>query len=470
MPSPSNLISSAKPKKDAIALIAVSENELETVLQSLGEASSAWAEANKFDGGKGKVCLLPGEGGKISKALVGTGKNAPASDDCWWIADSIKHLPDGDYFFADKLDAETQASAALGWALTQYQFDRYREASGDQKKLVGLSKAVVTDTKRQIDAICLVRDLVNTPAEDMGPADLQDATEALAEEFGGTCATIVGEDLLDENFPAIHAVGRAAAEGREPRIIDLRWGDADAPALTLVGKGVCFDTGGLDIKPSAGMRMMKKDMGGAAHVLGLARLIMASKLKINLRVLISAVENVVSGNSYRPGDVVHTRKGLTVEIGNTDAEGRVVLCDALALACEEEQPALLMDFATLTGAARIALGGDLPATYSSDDDLWNTLETAAEQTKDPLWRLPLWQPYKRNLASSIADIGNVADSGFAGSITAALYLQQFVAEETPWVHVDVFAWNQKTRPGRPAGGEAQGIRASFMAIKSYLGV
>lgn len=469
MPSSSNFVSSAKPKDDAIALLPVSKESLETTLKHLGASSSAWVKANGFDGSKGTACLLPRKDGNIEKVLIGTGKASPAPHDCWWIAGCVKHLPDGDYFLADKLDAETQTSAALGWALTQYQFDRYRDVTGSKKRLVGLGKTAATDSRLQIEAINLVRDLVNTPAEDMGPAGLQDATEALAEEFGGTCATIVGDDLLEENFPAIHAVGRAASEGREPRIIDLRWGDADAPALTLVGKGVCFDTGGLDIKPSAGMRIMKKDMGGAAHALGLARLIMASKLKVNLRVLISAVENSISANSYRPGDVVYTRKGLTVEIGNTDAEGRVVLCDALSLACEEE-PALLVDFATLTGAARIALGSDLPATYSNHDDVWKNFETAAEQTNDPLWRLPLWEPYKASLASSIADIGNVADSGFAGSITAALYLQQFVNEETPWVHFDVFAWNQKTRAGRPAGGEAQGIRASFKAIKTYLGL
>jgi leucyl aminopeptidase len=277
----------------------------------------------------------------------------------------------------------------------------------------------------------------------------------------------VGDDLLDLNFPAIHAVGRAAASGREPRLIDLQWGPADAPKLTLVGKGVCFDTGGLDLKPSAGMRTMKKDMGGAAHALALAELIMANKLKVNLRLLISAVENSVSASSYRPGDVINTRKGLTVEIGNTDAEGRIVLCDALALACEQS-PDLLLDFATLTGAARVALGADLPATFTNNDALWAALENSADTTKDPLWRMPLWAGYKKDLSSPIADLSNVGGDGFAGAITAALYLQNFVKPGVAWAHFDVFAWNKNPRPGRPSGGEAQGLRAVYDAVKSYL--
>ncbi|MBO6504256.1 MAG: leucyl aminopeptidase family protein [Kordiimonadaceae bacterium] len=467
MPSLASLISSGKPKDDTIALVPVSKKDLEKVLSRLSKTARTWVEANGFDARKNTIAPVPGKGGVIAKILVGTGNKDASAKDPWWLAGTVKLLHPGTYSIDGEWDPAVLAAGAFGWCLAQYKFDRYVKHSATNMKLVGLPRNVVASVKNQVEATTLVRDLVNTPAEHMGPADLQDTAEGLAEKYGGTCCTIVGEDLLEENFPAIHAVGRAAAEGREPRLIDLRWGDEAAPLVTLVGKGVCFDTGGLDIKPSAGMRIMKKDMGGAAHALGLAQLIMASKLKVNLRVLVSAVENSVSANSYRPGDVINTRKGLTVEVGNTDAEGRIVLCDALQLACEEN-PALLMDFATLTGAARVALGADLPATYCNKSSLWRTLEKSAETTSDPLWRMPLWAPYDSGLSSSIADLGNIADGGFAGSITAALYLQRFVDKSIPWVHYDVYAWNKKTRPGRPPGGEAQGLRASFEAIKSVL--
>ncbi len=301
----------------------------------------------------------------------------------------------------------------------------------------------------------------------MGPSDLQDTVEELAEKYSASCSTIVGDDLLEENFPAIHAVGRAASEGRAPRLIDLRWGNSDAPKVALVGKGVCFDTGGLDVKPSAGMRHMKKDMGGAAHAIGLAKLIMANNLNVQLRLLIPAVENAVSANAYRPGDVIATRAGKSVEIHNTGAEGRVVLCDALSLA-SEENPDIILDFATLTGAARVALGPDLPATYTNNDTVWTELENSALHTGDPLWRMPLWAPYSDMLKSNIADMTNCAESGFGGSITAALYLQEFVTSTIPWVHFDVFAWSQTSKPGRPAGGAAQGIRTTYGALRKIL--
>ncbi len=462
-----SLISPAKAKEGCVALVPVSRKTLDATLEKIGKSGRAWVEANGFDARAGSVAPVPGKSGSIGRVLVGTGADNPSPHDPWWLSGAVNKLPAGTYAIDTDLDEQTLTAGALGWCLAQYQFDRYRKPSAPKRKLVGLARTVCANAKRQVAATVLVRNLVNTPAEDMGPADLQDAAEALAEKHQGTSATIVGEDLLEENLPAIHAVGRAAAEGREPRLIDLRWGNPDAPSLTLVGKGVCFDTGGLDIKPSAGMRMMKKDMGGAAHVLGLAQLIMANKLDVNLRVLISAVENSVSANSYRPGDVIHTRRGLTVEIGNTDAEGRVVLCDALTVACEEA-PDLLIDFATLTGAARVALGADLPATYTNKDSVWQALDAAATTTGDPLWRMPLWAPYDSSLSSSIADLGNVADDGFAGSITAALYLQRFVNRNVPWVHFDVYSWNKKSRPGRPIGGEAQGLRATYTAIKSYL--
>lgn len=468
MPSLASLISSAKPKEDTVSLVPVSKGTLEQTLKGLSKTARTWVQANGFDARKNSVAPVPGKGGNISEVLVGTGNNTASARDPWWLAGVVPKLQPGTYTIADKLEDGVLAAGAFGWCLAQYRFDRYVAPNSKKLKIVGLPRKVVSTVKNQVEATTLVRDLVNTPAEHMGPADLQDAAEALAEKYKGTCSTIVGEDLLDENFPAIHAVGRAAAEGREPRLIDLRWGDEKDPAVTLVGKGVCFDTGGLDLKPSSGMRLMKKDMGGAAHALGLAQLIMASKLQVNLRVLVSAVENSVSANSYRPGDVINTRKGLTVEVGNTDAEGRIVLCDALDLACEEK-PDLLIDFATLTGAARVALGAELPATYCNKDAVWRALEKSAARTSDPLWRMPLWAPYDSGLSSPIADMGNIADGGFAGSITAALYLQRFIDKSVRWVHFDVYAWNKKSRPGRPVGGEAQGLRATFDAIKSILG-
>ncbi len=422
----------------------------------------AWAKASRFKGEAGEFLRIQGKNG-VGEVLIGTG-GEPLTP--WSLADAVAGLDEGVYALEGVSAGECEV-AGLGWCLAQYRFDRYRsqENTGPRTLIVPESTDIAA-VERAVASISLVRDLVNTPAEDMGPADLQDTAEALVEEFGGTCETIVGEDLLDENFPAIHAVGRAAAEGREPRLIDMRWGE-EGPKLTLVGKGVCFDTGGLDLKPASGMLIMKKDMGGAAHALGLARLIMASGLKVQLRVLVPAVENAVSGNAYRPGDVIATRKGLSVEIGNTDAEGRVVLCDALALACEEK-PDLLMDFATLTGAARVALGPDLPATYANDDTLWGALENAAKEAQDPLWRMPLWAPYDTMLKSEIADMNNTADGPFGGSITAALYLQRFVEKSVPWVHFDVFSWMPSAKPGRPKGGEAQGLRACYDALKTFL--
>ena len=295
----------------------------------------------------------------------------------------------------------------------------------------------------------------------MGPAELAVAAEQLAGAFGADLRTVVGDDLLLYHYPAIHAVGRASS--RPPRLIDLRWGSADAPKVTIVGKGVCFDTGGLDLKPSAGMRLMKKDMGGAAHALGLARMVMAAGLPVQLRVLIPAVDNAVSGNAFRPLDVVQMRKGLNVEIGNTDAEGRLVLADALADAVDE-RPALLIDFATLTGSARVALGAELPALFSNDDALANALVAAGNREADPMWRLPLWQPYAKQLNSPVADLNNIGENNFAGAILAALFLERFVDSEVPWAHIDLYAWNPSARPGRPKGGEAMTLRAAFAVI------
>ena len=430
--------------------------------RKLSKEQVSWAGLHGFKGEAGSCILLPNSDGAI--ALIGVD-----GDDWtpWSLAPAALALPPGAY----KLEGakkDQAAKAALGWCLAQYRFERFRsEKTAEVRSLALPAGTDVTATMQAVDATVLARDLVNTPTEFMGPGDLQDATEALAEEFGATCKTVVGDDLLDENFPAIHAVGRAAALGREPRLIDLCWGDKDAPKVTLVGKGVCFDTGGLDLKSAAGMLLMKKDMGGAAHVLALARLIMASNLPVRLRLLVSAVENAVDGNAFRPGDILDTRKGLSVEVGNTDAEGRLVLCDALALACEEE-PSLLIDFATLTGAARVALGPDLPAAYTNDDSLWTAIEAAATAEHDPLWRMPLWAPYDASLASDIADVSNIAAGAFGGSITAALYLQRFVEPNIPWVHFDVFAWVPKATPGRPKGGDIQAVRTMFAAVNDFL--
>jgi leucyl aminopeptidase len=316
---------------------------------------------------------------------------------------------------------------------------------------------------RLVSAIGLARDLVNTPANDLGPEELSNVAAGLAQKHGADFRVVIGDDLLDENYPTIHAVGRAAAPHRQPRLIDLRWGEPTDPKLTLVGKGVCFDSGGLDLKPASGMKIMKKDMGGAAVALGLADAIMDAKLPVRLRLLIPAVENAVSADAFRPLDIIKTRAGLTVEIGNTDAEGRLILCDALAEA-ETEKPDLLLDFATLTGAARTALGPELPALFSRHDDLADTLFNAGREQQDPMWRLPLWAPYRKMLDSKIADINNASDSPFAGAITAALFLADFVSAETRWAHFDLYAWNPSAKPGRPEGGEAMVLRAAYAAI------
>jgi leucyl aminopeptidase len=360
------------------------------------------------------------------------------------------------------MDALTATRCALGWALGSYQFTRYHGADRAPASLVWPKGADRGAVERAGAATFMVRDLVNTPAADMGPAELADAARSLAEEFEADIKITVGNDLLAANFPAIHAVGRASP--RPPRLIDITWGRRNDPKVTLVGKGVCFDTGGLDIKPSGAMLTMKKDMGGAAHALGVARMVMMAGLPVRLRVLIPAVENVIAGNAYKPSDILKTRKGLTVEVGNTDAEGRLVLCDALAEA-DSEKPALLVDFATLTGAARVALGPELPALFVNNEPLASDLVGAAMAASDPLWRLPLWQGYRKGLDSKVADIGNVAGHSFAGAIVAALFLEAFVSKETPWAHLDVFAWNGQAKPGRPEGGEAMGLRAVYGLIE-----
>ena len=350
--------------------------------------------------------------------------------------------------------------------LAQHRFTRYKSeagATGGPRILLSSQPSDIAGCVRLAEATALVRDLVDTPASDMGPRELEESTRDLAKAFDAAIDVASG-DSLERDYPMIAAVGGGAARGREPRLIELRWGAAKNPLVTIVGKGVCFDTGGLDIKPGSGMRLMKKDMGGAAHALALARLVMGANLPIRLHVLIPAAENAVSGASYRPGDILRSRKGLAVEIDNTDAEGRLVLADALTRAVEEE-PELMIDFATLTGAARIALGPDLPALYANDDNLAEAMLTASKKAHDPVWRMPLWDDYDEMLKSEIADISNSADSPMAGSVTAALFLRRFVPSALPWAHFDTFAWRPSAKPGRPKGGEALGLRAAFALLQ-----
>ncbi|MCA3561955.1 MAG: leucyl aminopeptidase family protein [Aestuariivirga sp.] len=413
-----------------------------------------WADANDFKAQAGRFLVMPGPKGQVKQVLVG----ADASD-AFALGKLCRGLPPGAY--AIRGAVTNLELMALGWCLESYGFGRYGKTFPPVAQLVcpkGVDREAVLRAAR---ASFMVRDLVNTPASDMGPDELELAARGVARVHRAKLTVTAGK-TLERNFPMIHAVGKASP--RAPRLIDFAWGPARAPKVTLVGKGVCFDTGGLDIKPASGMALMKKDMGGAANVLGLAQMIMAAKLNVRLRVLIPAVENAIAGNAFRPGDVLKSRRGITVEIGNTDAEGRMVLGDALALA-DEEKPDLLIDMATLTGAARVALGPDLPPFYTDDDVLAAAIARAGQEVNDPVWRLPYWQPYTRLFESSVADMSNSGDSGFAGSITAALFLKRFVEKAKAYVHFDIFAWTPAPRPGRPKGGEAQAMRALFEVIR-----
>ena len=430
-------------------------------LEAQPSARRGWIEVAGFTAEPGSVCLLPDDRGALEAALFGWDK-----DDFWSWAHLPAKLPGGVWRIDGALTPSQANAAALAWGLGHYQFSRYKTKQPDDKTKPRLTWPAAAErdlTLRLISAIGLARDLVNTPANDLGPEELAAVAVGLAQKHeGAECRVIVGDALLEENYPTIHAVGRAAS--RAPRLADLRWGDPAHPKLTLVGKGVCFDSGGLDLKPASGMKNMKKDMGGAAVALGLADAIMDAKLPVRLRVLIPAVENAVSGDAFRPLDIIKTRKGLTVEIGNTDAEGRLILCDALAEA-DMEKPDILLNFATLTGAARTALGPELPALFSRHDSLADALLKAGRQENDPLWRLPLWTPYRNMLDSKIADINNASDSPHAGAITAALFLAEFVSPDTHWAHIDLFAWNPGSKPGRPEGGEASALRALYAMIR-----
>ena len=443
----------------SLPIICVAENGVDAA--SLSETHKAWARSNGFAGQSGRLLALPDTEGKIETYLFGLGPKSNRSALVLGLAASA--LPSGTYRLEG--DYGDPTLAALGFRLGAYGFDRYTKAK-DRPVLELPEGADAAEIENLVTSAFIARDLVNIPANDLGP----DAFEAWITDFAGThnvpIKVVRGDDLLAHNFPMIHAVGRAS--GQAPRLVDFCWGDAAHPKLTLVGKGVTFDTGGLNIKPSSSMALMKKDMGGAANVLGLANAIMTAGLKVCLRVLIPVVENSIAGNAFRPGDVLPSRKGLTVEIGNTDAEGRLILADALALA-DEESPDLIIDMATLTGAARVALGPDLPPVYARDEAFAKALVEHGMAIDDPLWPMPLWNGYDKMLASKIADVNHISTGGLAGSITAALFLNRFIKPETEWMHFDIFAWAPEARPGRPYGGTDQAIRALYGALKARYG-
>ena len=430
--------------------------------KDLPVSATQWVEATGFSANEGEICLLPDMEGDLLAVLFGLGKKPQSARSPFLTGALPPKLPAGRYHYVPgdlfSNDPHGLFLATVAWYLGAYRFDRYKEFAKPMPELDWPEGVDRDEVLLQVKGCTLARDLINIPANDMGPEELEAVTRGLVDTHGAKLEVTRGDELLAKNFPMIHAVGKGSS--RMPRLLDFVWGSDDAPKVTLVGKGVCFDTGGLDIKPGSAMTLMKKDMGGAACVLGLASMIMSAKLPIRLRVVIPAVENSISGDSFRPGDVLPSHKGLTVEIGNTDAEGRLVLADALSLA-DEEEPDLMIDMATLTGAARVALGPDLPPFYSDDEELVADLSAHGKKQFDPLWNMPLWDPYDADLSSDIADVNHVTSGGFAGSITAALFLRRFVAKAKSWAHFDVYGWAPKTQPARPKGGEAQAIRAIY---------
>lgn len=449
---------------DAIPVHVLETGAVDGWLQDQPPEVSAWVRSNGFTGALGKVLVVPGGDGAPAMALAGYGSVAQRKRGRFHLAACAAALPEGTYSIASGLPAEKAAEEALGWLLSAYAFDRYHARSGAKARLVAPEGVDAARLEVIAAGECLTRDLINTPTSDMGPDALEQAARDLAAQHGARIDVTVGDDLLAQNFPMIHAVGRASEQA--PRLIDMHWG-TEGPSLVLVGKGVCFDTGGLNLKPGASMGLMKKDMGGAATVLGLAHMIMGLGLNLRLRVLVPAVENSVAGNSFRPGDILNSRKGLTVEINNTDAEGRLVLADALALGAEGT-PDLMLSMATLTGAARVAVGADLSPFFTDDEGLATTLAQAATRVADPVWRLPFWDPYEAELEPGIADLDNAPKGGFGGAITAALFLRRFAGDACRYTHFDIYGWSASNKPARPKGGVGMGARALLEALPDLL--
>ena len=450
----------------SIPLTPVSADTLPAWRKGAETRVARWIVESGFSAAPGTTCFLPTADGRLERVLFGVEQQDVPGSGLWDLAPLPAILPKGCYYLDANLTPEAATDAATGWALAQYQFDTFKDKKAFKAKLAWPVGADQEEVRRLAEATALGRDLINRPANDLGPAELADAAAHLAKSYKAKIDIIKGAALLTKNFPMIHAVGRAA--DRVPRLIDIRWGKKAHPKVTIVGKGVIFDSGGLDIKPAPGMLIMKKDMGGAAHALSLAKLVMDAGLPVRLRVLVPAVENAISGNAFRPMDILPSRKGLTVEVGNTDAEGRLVLADALTEA-DSEKPEMILDFATLTGAARVALGTDLPALFCNDDALAADLIEGGLKTRDVLWRLPLHKPYRNMLKSPNADLSSTGSGGYGGAITAALFLEHFVSPETRWTHVDVMAWNLKSRPGRPEGGEVMGLRAFYRMLRNRYG-
>ncbi len=459
------MIPNISEKTDAVptAIKPVEISAFEGWLETQTELAKSWLSAQSFKPKNGSHIAIPNAEGSISFILFIV---TELVWDTWSLAALPNALPEGVYQLDAELDEKQATDIAIGWSLGTYKFNHYKKNEKTSATLILPKNADKAHIERSVFATNLARDLINIPTSDMGPKALEGAVSQVAGEFEARQMNIVGSDLLTYSYPMVHAVGRASTQ--EPRMVDMVWGDPNAPKVTIIGKGVCFDTGGLDLKPSSAMLMMKKDMGGAAIALGLAYMIMHANLPVRLRLLIPAVENSVSGNAYRPGDVLTSRNGKTVEIGNTDAEGRLVLADAIT-AADEQEPDLLIDFATLTGAARVAVGTEISATFTDDDDLFALIERHAKNEKDPVWRLPLWDEYRELIDSKVAEINNAGSSGFGGAITAGLFLKEFVEKSKSWVHFDVMAYNSRARAGRPVGGEAFAMRAMFAALKERYG-
>ena len=444
--------------QSARSIAVITKSGFDDWFKGLSERARAVVLAAQFKGKAGELAIIPGEATDDWSVAIG----AADTPGIWDLAGAVGRLPEGTY----RLNEGAPGQAALGWLLAHYRFDRYLPSAEplQQRVLLTPEPAGIAETVRLAEATALVRDLVNTPAADMGPADLQSAAEAVAKAHDATLTITKGHDL-EIGYPMIHAVGRAADKHHAPRLIEIEWGNPAHPRIAIIGKGITFDSGGLNIKPGGSMRLMKKDMGGAAHALALASLIMAARLPVRLHMLIAAAENAISGDAFRPGDILTSRNGLTVEIDNTDAEGRLVLADAITRA-GEESPELMIDYATLTGAARVALGPDLPAMFCNDHALARALSEASVTYHDLIWRLPLWSGYDDMLKSDVADVVNSSESGMAGAITAALFLRKFVPDGVEWAHFDTFAWRSATKPGRPKGGEALGLRAAYEVLKT----